>query len=311
MNFQTMDVFVRERIRAWPQTPPGLEQADVQGQGAWLKARPGPAQENDAPALKIPGAARMRTFPDGLWLCFGGTPGDMYVDLFAIEVCGSLQNLLDKRSRYAPSLHSLLVACPLVWLRRPVAEDDPRPRWQATGLFDRAPETAIALPVRDMRVLYALKPKQFREFAVNNIAHAHELFAPVDILVDEAGWRAPALRQFLFHAARRANFWDSGAYNSGTYPGGDGPDEAWAGDGDTGGFDRGAGEIRPVGNHPVHAKRDHPLKRLGRIDRPGYDAEAERVRLGKVGLVETVMKRRPDRGAGRGDGARQFAAELA
>lgn len=84
MNFQTLDGFVRERIRAWPQTPPGLEQADARGQGVWLKARPGPSQENDAPSLKIPGAARMRTFPDGLWLWFGGTPGDMFVDLFGI-----------------------------------------------------------------------------------------------------------------------------------------------------------------------------------------------------------------------------------
>jgi hypothetical protein len=36
----------------------------------------------------------MRTFPDGLWLWFGGSAADPFVDIFAIEVCGSLQNLL-------------------------------------------------------------------------------------------------------------------------------------------------------------------------------------------------------------------------
>lgn len=259
-RFQTMDTFVRERIRAWPQTPPGLEQADARGRGVWLKARPGPALENDAPSLKIPGASRMRTFPDGLWLWFGGSQADPFVDIFAIEVCGSLQNLLDKRSRYTPSLHSLLISCPSVWLRRPVSEEDAIPRWQRIGLFDAAPEAAFALPVRDMRVLYALKPKHFKEFAACNIAHAHELFAPVDILVEEAGWQAPALRQFLFHAARRANFWDSAAY---------GAADAWRSPPGTGGLDAAARPARPAGPHPVHAKADHSAKRLPRIERPG------------------------------------------
>ncbi|HET9146832.1 MAG TPA: hypothetical protein VFN77_02160 [Acetobacteraceae bacterium] len=132
-------------------------------------------------------------------------------DLFAIEVCGTMQNLLDKRSRYAPSLHSLLVACPAPWLNLTVAEYDHAPRWKLTGLLERKPDQPLILPVRDMRVLYALKPKQFQEFAEHHIAHAHELFAPVDILIDESGWRDPALRSFLARAARRANFWESAA----------------------------------------------------------------------------------------------------
>ncbi|GBQ30324.1 hypothetical protein AA700_1742 [Acidiphilium acidophilum DSM 700] len=284
MGFQTLDGFVRERIRAWPQTPPGLEMADARGKGVWLKARPGPAAENDAPSLKIPGAARMRTFPDGLWLWFGGTAADPFVDIFAIEVCGSLQNLLDKRSRYTPSLHSLLISCPAVWLKRSVAEQDDTPRWKTIGLFEREPDTTIALPVRDMRVLYALKPRHFDEFASHNIAHAHELFAPIDILVDEAGWQAPALRQFLFHAARRANFWDKAAYTC---------HEPWRGNAHAGSLDGGSGQIRPVGNHPVHAKPEHPLKRLGRIDRPRQHKEAERLSLTELSLIEGRMKRGP------------------
>lgn len=299
-RFQTLDCFLRDRIREWPQTPPGLENADARGRGVWLKARPGPAAEADAPSLKIPGAARMRTFPDGLWLWFGGTQGDPFVDIFAIEVCGSIQNLLDKRSRYTPSLHSLLVSCPAPWLGRPVDDDDATPRWQAIGLTERCPDAAIALPVRDMRVLYALKPKHFREFAAHNIAHAHELFAPVDILADEAGWRAPALRQFLFHAARRANFWDSGAY---------GGDEARRLDKQPGAFDGPQRQVGPVGNHPVHAKPDHPVKRLRRVDRPRHDAEAKRLGLADFGFIESGMKRRPARGPGGGDGARRLAAE--
>ena len=106
-----MDSYLRDRIRAWPQTPPGLEPADADERGVWLRARPGPVQETEAPALKIPGASRMRTFPDGLWLWFGGNSADPFVDLFAIEICGSLQNLLDKRSRYAPKCIRALPNC--------------------------------------------------------------------------------------------------------------------------------------------------------------------------------------------------------
>ena len=66
----------------------------------------GPSEDETkicSPFLKIPGSTRLRTLPDGLWLNFGGTfrrtirgyPGDR-----------SLQHnpeLLDKRSRFAPS----------------------------------------------------------------------------------------------------------------------------------------------------------------------------------------------------------------
>jgi hypothetical protein len=40
------------------------------------------------PFLKLPGSTRWRTLPDGLWLNFGGTSVDPFVDIFAIEACG-------------------------------------------------------------------------------------------------------------------------------------------------------------------------------------------------------------------------------
>lgn len=306
INFQTLDMFARDKIRTWPQTPPGLEHADSGGDGVWLKARPGPVLDAEGPMLKIPGAARMRTVPDGLWLWFGGTPGDMFVDLFAIEVCGNLQNLLDKRSRYTPSLHSLLVTCPANWLHHAVSEHDDTPRWQKIVQFEQEPKATVALPVRDIRVLYALKPRQFHEFAAHNIAHAHELFAPIDALVDDDGWRSPALRRFLSHAARRANIWDSGFLGSG-----EPADQPRRSHLPAGSFDSASSKVRPIGNHAIHTKRDHPLKRLGRIDRPGQDCEADRLRLCKLGLIDAGMERRPARSPRGSNSARQLAVELA
>ena len=66
--------------------------------------------------------------------------------IFAIEACGSLQNLLDKRSRFAPSTHSLLAVCPVPWLLSPVMHGDPTPRWKVTGVLTHEPVVPFILP---------------------------------------------------------------------------------------------------------------------------------------------------------------------
>ena len=119
-QFKSMDAKVRARLRRWPQCPPGMGGAAGH---AWLRARPAEGTGTFQPFLKLPGSDRLRTLPDGLWLRFGGTPEEPFADIFAIEACGSMQNLMDKRSRFAPSTQSLLAVCPLPWLLRPVAEE--------------------------------------------------------------------------------------------------------------------------------------------------------------------------------------------
>ena len=132
---QTLDALVRERLKQWPQRPPGVKSTALRDD-AWLRGRPSEDVSNH-PFLKLPGSTRWRTLPDGLWLNFVGTPVDAYVDIFAIEACGSLQNLLDKRSRFAPSTHSLLAVCPVQWLLSPVMPGDPTPRWKVTACCAR------------------------------------------------------------------------------------------------------------------------------------------------------------------------------
>ena len=177
------------------------------GPGAWIKARPGTVDDIDYPFLKLPGASRLRTVPDGLWLRFGGTERDPFVDIFVIEVCGSFTNLLDKRSRFAPSMHSMLAVCPLPWLLDPYSSYDETPRWRCTRLMKRRPETPLTLPVRDIRVMYALRPRHYEGFAATHVPHAHEFFAPVSVLLDPEGWQQPSLRAFIARTSPRANFW--------------------------------------------------------------------------------------------------------
>jgi hypothetical protein len=142
-----------------------------------------------------------------LWLNFGGTPAEPFVDIFAIEACGSLQNLLDKRSRFAPSTQSLLAVCPVPWLLGKTTEADPTPRWQATGLLRHEPTQPLILPVRDIRVMYALKPRHYQGFTESQVPHPHEYFVPMDALTAKDGHGNPAMQALVARASVTANLW--------------------------------------------------------------------------------------------------------
>jgi hypothetical protein len=172
-----------------------------------MRGRPAAAAtvEISNPFLKLPGSARLRTLPDGLWLNFGGSPVEPYVDIFAIEACSSLQNLLDKRSRFAPSTQSLLAVCPVSWLLAPLSPEEPLPRWQATGLLRVEPTHPFILPVRDLKVMYGLKPRHF-QIAADTLPHPHEYFVPMASLTAEDGDKDPALQAMVARACTAGNF---------------------------------------------------------------------------------------------------------
>ncbi len=200
----SLDTLVKARLKRWPQRPPGLKPKSPND--AWLCGRPSEVGSAAHPYLKLPGSNHMRTLPDGLWLNFGGNRNDPYVDIFAIEACGSLQNLLDKRSRFAPSTHSLLAVCPIRWLLAPVGTEDPTARWRASGIFDHQPTRDVTLPVREMRVLYGLKRPHYDGFARTQLPHAHEFFVPIETLMAENSDQNPALRALVERASVTANF---------------------------------------------------------------------------------------------------------
>ena len=199
-----LDGLVRERLQQWPQRPPGIK--DPSGAGRWLRGRPGDMSASAHPFLKFPGSNRLRTLPDGLWLHFGGTPAEPYVDIFAVEACSSYANMLDKRSRFAPSTNSLLAVCPVPWLLAPAVADDPTPRWRLSGAFRAEPATPLVLPVRDIRVLYALKARQYKGFVESQIPHPHEYFMPMETLTSANAQNDPSVRELVARASTSANF---------------------------------------------------------------------------------------------------------
>ncbi len=206
-SYETLDQQVRQRLKHWPQQPPGMGPR-LRERDAWLRGRPCADIHiaGTGPYLKLPGSNRLRTLPDGLWLNFGGTAREPFVDIFAIEACGSLANLLDKRSRFTPTVHSLLAVCPVPWLLARFMSNDPMPRWQATGVVRREPSQPLVLPVRDVRVMYALKDRHYEGFVRNHVPHAHEYYVPMEALIAEDGDKDPALQAMLAHATASAQF---------------------------------------------------------------------------------------------------------
>jgi hypothetical protein len=200
----SLDRKVKERLKRWPQRPPGLPQP-LFGAETWLRGRPTDDLAGCHPFLKLPGSDRMRTHPDGLWLNFGGTPEELFVDIFAVEACGTLANLHDKRSRFAPSTHSLLAICPLSWLLASVIPGDPIARWQVIGLA-QAPVAAVGFPVRDRHVLYGLRQQDYECFMHNQLPHPHEWFMPMDLLTAQDSDKNPRLQALLAHASFSAHF---------------------------------------------------------------------------------------------------------
>ena len=205
MQYRSLDALVRSRLRDWPQCPPGIGRS-ARNPDSWLRGRPTDCNGGAHPFLKLPGSCRFRTLPDGLWLNFGGTPQEPFADIFAIEACGSLPNMLDKRARFAPSTNSLLAVCPVPWLLGPTSAADPTPRWRCTGVLRAEPVQPLIVPVRDIRVMYALKARHYNGLLQSAVPLPHEYFVPMETLVAKDAPDDPKLRELVSRATATAHF---------------------------------------------------------------------------------------------------------
>jgi hypothetical protein len=100
-------------------------------------------------------------------------------------------------------MHSMLAVCPVPWLLGEVSKFNTMPRWRHTGLISSAPTAPVTLPVRDIRVMYTLRPRLYEGFAASQIPHAHEYFAPISAILGPGGWQHLQPRKFLGVRRRR------------------------------------------------------------------------------------------------------------
>lgn len=186
----------KDILRKWPRVGRKLWSTPAD-RGAWVRAQPGETGSSiSGPRLKSPGAERFKTQPDGLWIHLHGIE---YCDAIAVEVCGTVQNLNDKRARYMPTTGSLLVEVDLPWANDPVRTrgrgGPARPLWKAAGL-DSAEQSQLpaAIPVRHLRVLYALPDAKYREWIPSHTATGYEYFVPHSSL---GSYNSQQMQRFL------------------------------------------------------------------------------------------------------------------
>lgn len=142
-------------------------------QRPWLQAQPKtPDRHATTPCLMTAGSDALTTRPDGMW--FGVVKNQQAADVFCVEVCGVLQNLQDKRSRYAPSTSSLVVSATSDWWNEQISTDIAR--WKKSGAFqDRVP-TDTFFPVRYLRVMFVIADDDYPRFRDGGVAGGHEFF---------------------------------------------------------------------------------------------------------------------------------------
>lgn len=181
-----LDTIAKNYLRKWPTATSTLWQPAQEG-GVWLQAQPVDGAGTH-PRLRIPGALGGKTQPDGLWLSIVPQTDDNpdgYCDIIAIEVSASRNNLADKRSRYMSSGVARVVELPVAWLTGTVRVQGyggpERTRWEVSRAFNRQPKATRFLPVRHLRVLYAVPDPLYVSLAQTAL-EAHEFIAPVRVL---------------------------------------------------------------------------------------------------------------------------------
>jgi hypothetical protein len=140
------DSEAKEILSRWP---------DV-AHGDWHRLKS--VDEKNTPYLFVPGSRSFSINPDGLYGRFVCDEHCYleYVDILAIEVCSSRQNLYDKRSRYAEQ-NPLGIYCQPSWLEN------------AKYLSHIGDKGLQNIPVRCRAVLFAISSAEF-ELAKRDIA---------------------------------------------------------------------------------------------------------------------------------------------
>ena len=159
----------------------------------WLRAQPREADERvTSPFLLQAGNEALRTQPDGMFI----RPVKKFqaMDVVCFEVCSSLQNLNDKRSRYAATTSALVVDTREAWWKSQVHGTTTRWQKATNGSEEWGQEEDFWSPVRYLRVVYVLSEDNLGRFRDHGVAAGHEYLMRFSSL---ASLSSQAFREFL------------------------------------------------------------------------------------------------------------------
>ena len=196
------DTEAKDILRQWPTSTQIWDTPDVDQR--WLQAQPR-ASDRAAPGPKLaaPGSTLFSTQPDGMWVYLSEAT---YADVVAVEVCGTNQNFNDKRSRYAPLGIGVVLRCSATWLLEQVRVRGGvlRTRWEECGTFGTQPQGDIVVPVRHLRVVYALPNDLYDRWKNESTPSAHEYLIPHSSL---GSYRAQKMQKFLRQLSPLSHFY--------------------------------------------------------------------------------------------------------
>jgi hypothetical protein len=142
--------------------------------------------------------------PDGMWLTLGiryDAPGTRaaFADCIVVESCRTIQNYNDKRSRHAAGTTSLMVELSEPWLEHRVIVQGGATRSRRELLQGGLPPDArVSLPLRHLRVLYALADDDDRSpytrVRDSGVLEAHEFVCRQEVL---GQYKSQAVQAFL------------------------------------------------------------------------------------------------------------------
>lgn len=202
-NPNLSDYQAKTILRGWPTRTKKLWKTP-KNQGFWMQAQPVIVGASaPSPTIRLPGANLFTTQPDGMWIYLSASE---FADVMCIEVCREGQNLNDKRSRYMSAVRSLVLYCPLTWLTTPIRiqRGGQAPRWEACRTLAAMPSADLSLPIRHLRVLYALQDSLYRTWSDQNVPGGHEYFCRHSSL---GSYNGPAMQKFLRHMSLASHFY--------------------------------------------------------------------------------------------------------
>lgn len=168
-------------------------------EGHWVRARPSTGTAT-MPALIRSGSfgtLGARTEADGMYVRLAA--GAVTADVLAIEVCTSLQNLHDKRSRFAASTTSLLLLLNRPWMREEQQiQHTTRQRWNTfDGALPEEPGSDLLVPVFRLRLFLMVPCVKVSDWREKVALEAHEYLLPHRALDNQYD---PRLVRMLSHA---------------------------------------------------------------------------------------------------------------
>jgi hypothetical protein len=158
--------------------------------------------------LRVPGTGKFSSQPDGLFIKVEWTESKMglrfpFADAVIVEACGVSQNLGDKRSKYANSTASTVVELKSSWLQHSYKirgkAGSTRKYMDRLGL----PNGDCQIPIRHMRVLYALDDQLYDAMRWEIVPAGHEYFIRYSSMSTS---NSPAFRQFTSLMSMESHF---------------------------------------------------------------------------------------------------------